>query len=88
MLSRTEKVFKKYNHELTEKFIENLATKADEINLNALIQIQSNLLSNNIRKNSTKRSILDFFSHSGLKVFKAQLESDADLDIQEFRRLL
>ena len=87
MLNRTEKIFKKYNHILTEKMLENLTDNIHEINLNALVKIQSNLCANNIEKNSTKRAIIDFLI-TGLRVFKIQEESDAELSLDEFKYLL
>lgn len=87
MLSRNEKIFKKYNNELTEKIIDSLIVKVEEINVNALIRIQTNLLCNNISKNSTKRAILEFLV-TGLKVFKHQRDSDTDLDLHDFEQLL
>lgn len=87
LLNKTEKVFKQYNDELTMKIIESLGMKLNDINLNALILIQSNLLANGIKKNETKRLVLDFLI-LGLNVFKNQLKSDQDLDLREFKSLI
>jgi hypothetical protein len=87
LLNKTEKVFRQYNDELTMKIIESLVMKLDDINLNALIQIQSNLLANGIKKNEARRTILTFLI-SGLKVFRNQLQSDQELDYREFRGLI
>lgn len=87
MLNRVEKTYKKYNHEFSNKILQNLSSNIDKLNVKAVMLLLSHIQTTNIEKNETKRIIKDFVIE-GLKVFNRELRNNADLDINFFKLLL
>ena len=87
MLNRVEKTYRKYNHEFSNKILQNLSNNVEKLNIKAVMLMLSHLQTTNIDRNETKRIIKDFVVE-GLKVFNRELKDNTDIDLNFYKMLL